>query len=293
MKERITKTFDKDWPWLLLLGAILVLFFHKLLFTDQIIRASDIASQYFWTARDIRQLSLLDWIASLPGQFQASWSPLSDGGRTLEGGWNAIGLLFHRYFIQHFFPFPSSIAWLVVLAMCWGAIGTFLYCRLIGVSRLGAFAAGLLYVICTENASLINAGHIQKFEAICWVALDFPVHGKRAAERKALSLRHDGADAGHPVLSHALADIVLFVPGRRRLLVLVCGGEIPGAEGGIRQAVQEGFPAGGGDGGALFHHHCHVVRPALQLVAAVRTGRGGERTAGQGATQGRGEGYRL
>jgi hypothetical protein len=52
--------------------------------------------------------------------------------------------------------------------MCWGAAGTFLYCRLIGVGRYGSFVAALLYVLCTENASLINAGHIQKLEAICW-----------------------------------------------------------------------------------------------------------------------------
>ncbi|HEY5512640.1 MAG TPA: YfhO family protein, partial [Geomonas sp.] len=129
---------------------------------------SDVITQFFWGAKAIKEQSLLKFLQAFPGVFHADWDTLSDGGRTLEGGWNAIGLLFHRYLIQHFFPFPSSIAWLAVLAMCWGAAGTFKYCRLIGIGRFGAFTAGLIYVLCTENASLINAGHIQKLEAICW-----------------------------------------------------------------------------------------------------------------------------
>jgi len=168
MADKKTGILERDPFYIVLMTLIIIGFFGRILFTDQIIRASDVATQFFWGAKAVKEQSLLQFIQGIPAIFQAGWSPLSDGGRTLEGGWNAIGLLFHRYFIQHFFPFPSSIAWLVVLAMCWSSIGTFLYCRQIGVGRLGAFLAGLLYVICTENASLINAGHIQKFEAICW-----------------------------------------------------------------------------------------------------------------------------
>ncbi|MBK5273818.1 MAG: hypothetical protein JJE30_02040 [Desulfuromonadales bacterium] len=168
MADKKTGILERDSFYIVLMTIIIIGFFGRILFTDQIIRASDVVTQFFWGAKGIKEQSLLQFIQGIPTIFQAGWDTLSDGGRTLEGGWNAIGLLFHRYFIQHFFPFPSSIAWLVVLAMCWGSIGTFLYCRLIGVGRLGALAAGLLYVICTENASLINAGHIQKFEAICW-----------------------------------------------------------------------------------------------------------------------------
>jgi hypothetical protein len=159
---------NKDWFYLSLLTAIVILFCNRILFTDQIIRASDVITQFFWGAKGVKDQSLLAYLQAFPGIFHADWDTLSDGGRTLEGGWNAIGLLFHRYLIQHFFPFPSSIAWLAVLAMCWGAAGTFKYSRLIGIGRLGAFTAGLIYVLCTENVSLINAGHIQKLEAICW-----------------------------------------------------------------------------------------------------------------------------
>ena len=168
MADKKTGILERDSFYIAVMAVIIIGFFHRILFTDQIIRASDVVTQFFWGAKGIKDQSLLQFIQGIPGIFQAGWDPLSDGGRTLEGGWNAIGLLFHRYLIQHFFPFPSSIAWLVVLAMCWGSIGTYLYCRLIGVGRLGALTAGLLYVSCTENASLINAGHIQKCEAICW-----------------------------------------------------------------------------------------------------------------------------
>jgi hypothetical protein len=168
MTSKENGILSKDWFFIALLAALIILLFNKILFTDQIIRASDVITQFFWGAKAVKDQSLLNFLQSFPGIFHADWDLLSDGGRTLEGGWNAIGLLIHRYLIQHFFPFPSSIAWLAVLAMCWGAAGTFKYCRLIGIGRCGAFIAGLIYVLCTENASLINAGHIQKLEAICW-----------------------------------------------------------------------------------------------------------------------------
>jgi hypothetical protein len=168
MKGNNRQMFEKNWVWITLMVVILIGLYSKILFTDKIVRASDIFTQLIWNVKAAKEQSLLGFIHSFPAIFQADWDTLSDGGRTLEGGWNAIGLLFHRYLIQHFFPFPADVAWLIVLAMCWGAIGTFLYCRLIGTGRLGALTAGLLYVICTENSSLINAGHVQKLEAICW-----------------------------------------------------------------------------------------------------------------------------
>jgi hypothetical protein len=168
MTSRENGILSKDWFFIALMVTIIIALSGKILFTDQIIRASDVITQFFWGAKAVHEQSLLDFLTSFPSVFRADWDLLSDGGRTLEGGWNAIGLLVHRYLIQHFFPFPACIAWLAVLGMCWGAAGTFKYCRLIGIGRLGALLAGLIYVLCTENASLINAGHIQKLEAICW-----------------------------------------------------------------------------------------------------------------------------
>lgn len=159
---------EKDWFWIALLGAACLVLFRDLLFTDKIIRASDVITQYFWGAKALKEMPPLDYLRSLPSIFQAGWDSLSDGGRTLEGGWNANRLLFYEYVVLHYFPFPASIAWIAVLSLIWGGIGTYWYCRLIGVGRLGAFAAGFLFAFCVENASLINAGHIQKIETISW-----------------------------------------------------------------------------------------------------------------------------
>ncbi len=169
MTGRKTGILDRDSFYIALLGLIVITFCGRLLFTDQIIRASDVITQFFWSAKAMHEQPLLEYIRKFPAVFQASWDTLSDGGRTLEGGWNAIDFLFYRHLIFHFFPFPASIAWLAVLSLVWGGIGTYFYCRLIGISRFGAFAAGLLFALCTENASLINAGHIQKIEAINWL----------------------------------------------------------------------------------------------------------------------------
>ena len=182
------KDFDlmvrKDWFWITLLVATVILFCQRLLFTDQIIRASDVITQFFWAAKGIHGQGLSQYIHSLPAIFHANWEPFNDGGRTLEGGWNAIGLLFYRYLILHFFPFPASIAWLAVLSLAWGGIGTFRYCRHIGVGQVGAFMAGLVFALGAENASLINAGHIQKIEAISWfpwilLLMDKAISGRR------------------------------------------------------------------------------------------------------------------
>src|ERR1035441_5524233 len=95
---------ERDSFYMVLLVALTIGFCSRILFTDQIIRASDVATQFFWGAKGVKDQSLLQFIQGIPGIFQAGWDPLSDGGRTLEGGWNAIGLLFHRYFILKIFP---------------------------------------------------------------------------------------------------------------------------------------------------------------------------------------------
>lgn len=168
MKNLKESICGRDWFWVALLAVITIIFCQRILFTDQIIRASDVITQFFWGAKAAHEQTLAQYLRSIPDIFHANWEPLNDGGRTLEGGWNAIGLLFHRYLIQHFLPFPASIAWLAVISLIWGGIGTYYYCRRIGIGRFGAFSAGLLFALCTENLSLINAGHIQKIEAIGW-----------------------------------------------------------------------------------------------------------------------------
>ena len=108
----MTKTkpglLERDSFYILLMTVIIIGFFGRILFTDQIIRASDVITQFFWGAKAAKDQTFLQFLQGIPAIFHAGWDPLSDGGRTLEGGWNAINLLFHRYLIQHFFPFPSS-----------------------------------------------------------------------------------------------------------------------------------------------------------------------------------------
>ncbi len=168
MEKSKVSLLERDWFYLALMAGIVIVFCGKLLFTDQIIRASDVITQMFWGVKGLKGQSVLDYLRSIPDIFRADWYPLSDGGRTAEGGWNSVSLLFYRVLFFQYFPFPASIVWIAVLSLIWGGIGTFFYCRLIGIGRFGAFAAGLLFALCTENASLLNAGHIQKIETLCW-----------------------------------------------------------------------------------------------------------------------------
>ena len=156
--------------WVALLLALAILLgLAPVLFTDQIIRASDVLTQFFWSARQVQDQTPLEYLQAVQNAFHASWEPYSDGGRSLEGGWNAITLLVHRYLIQHYIPFPANIAWLAGIALAFGGVGTYWFCRNLGISRWGAVLAGLMFGFGSENVSLINAGHIQKIEAIAWI----------------------------------------------------------------------------------------------------------------------------
>src|SRR5690349_5781672 len=106
MNREKTGILEKDWFYVALMAVVVIVFCNRLLFTDQIIRASDVITQFFWGAKGVKTQSIGEYLASIPSIFRANWELFMDGGRTLEGGWNAIGLLFHRYLIQHYFPFP-------------------------------------------------------------------------------------------------------------------------------------------------------------------------------------------
>lgn len=172
MELRIMSTLKsiagKNWFWIALLAIVMIGVFSKILFTDQIVRASDILTQLVWSVKIIKGGNFLEYLRSLPANFHANWDLFDNGGRAGEGGGNALNLLYYRIFVYQYFPFPSSIAWLAVLSLLWGGIGTFCYCRAIGVSRFGSFMAGFLFAYCAENATLINAGHTQKIETISW-----------------------------------------------------------------------------------------------------------------------------
>ncbi len=169
MRRYHTDWHEKDWVWGLALVLAILASLAPVLFTHQIIRASDVLTQFFWSARQVQEQTPWEYLQAVQAAFHASWEPFSDGGRSLEGGWNAITLLVHRYLLQHYIPFPANIAWLAGAALAFAGLGTFWYCRCIGVGRAGAFLAGLIMALGTEHVSLINAGHIQKIEAIAWI----------------------------------------------------------------------------------------------------------------------------
>ena len=274
MTEDKPRILERDWVYIVLMAVIVIGFCNRLLFTDMIIRASDVITQFIWGAKAMKQQPLWDYLSHLPTLFRADWEPLQDGGRTLEGGWNALGLLVHRFLIMHYFPFPSSIAWLAVLSLLWGGIGTFLYCRTIGVGRCGALAAGLLYALCTENASLINAGHIQKIEAISWApwAIYFLEKSLRSGRFFNYAMTALMLAIQFFTMHWQIAFYTCLAVGA--YWIFLRGGAVCRRCWRLLEAVRQRPAAGNHHTDPVLQHRCHVIRSALELVEAVRARRG-------------------
>ncbi|MEI8356578.1 MAG: hypothetical protein WCG31_10910, partial [Deltaproteobacteria bacterium] len=104
---------------------------------------------------------------------QPTWDLFINGGTSEGGGTLSMQFLLYRNLIFWLFPAPANVAWFMVLQLFFGAAGTFLYCRAIGASRLASFLGGLIFAIAPENASLINAGHVQKIATISFAPWAF------------------------------------------------------------------------------------------------------------------------
>jgi hypothetical protein len=158
---------------LILAGLLLLLVavFGKILFTGQIVRAPDIINEYFWTVKDIGKTPFLDLFKV--DISSAGWSMYQNSGYTTEGGGSSMAFLIYHRLIYWLIPSPANVAWFMILHLFFGAIGTYLYCRVIGASRTAAFFGGLVFAVCTENASLINAGHVLKIATISYAPLAF------------------------------------------------------------------------------------------------------------------------
>ncbi len=150
--------------------ALLIAFFCKILFTDQIIRAPDITAEFYWTIKQYGQMGFWDLFRV---SLQAGWDTLANGGGSEGGGTVSMQFLLYRNLIFWLFPEPVNIAWFIVLHLFFGGAGVFCFCRTIGCSRPAAFFAGLLFAIAPENASLINAGHVQKIATISFAPWAF------------------------------------------------------------------------------------------------------------------------
>jgi hypothetical protein len=154
---------QKDMATLAGLLGVLALFFSHILFTHKVIRAPDILNEYYWTAFGWSHANFLDFFRF---NLHADWSIYGNSGNTLLGG--EVGTQFVRLanLVYYFFPLPSAVAWFIVLHFFFGAVGLYCYCRLIGLRRLPAILAGLIFALAPENASLINAGHVLKIATI-------------------------------------------------------------------------------------------------------------------------------
>lgn len=161
----------KDLLALALLLAVLIGAFSHILFTDKIIRAPDILNEHYWAVKDLHSIRFFDIFRI--DLSSAGWSIFFNSGDTTEGGGASMQFLFYHRLIYWLIPSPANVAWFIVFHLFFGAVGTFLYCRAIGAGRAAAFLGGLIFACATENASLINAGHVLKIATISYAPLAF------------------------------------------------------------------------------------------------------------------------
>jgi glycosyltransferase involved in cell wall biosynthesis len=173
----------KDFLFLLSILALLILSFSNILFTDKVIRAPDITNEFYWTIKHFKAMSFWDLFKV---NLQAGWDIFANSGGSEGGGTLSLQFLFYRNLILWLFPDPANIAWFIVLHLFFGAAGTYLCCRAIGCSRFAALFAGVIFAIAPENASLINAGHVQKIATISFAPWAFYFFEKGFQTRRAI-----------------------------------------------------------------------------------------------------------
>lgn len=160
----------KNLLWMGLLLTLLIIFFSRILFTDQIVRAPDIINEFYWGVKDIRNWGIADVFRV---HLQAGWNPLVNSGSTVEGGDVSLGFLIWRNLLFWALPAPANVAWFMVFHLFFGAAGTFFCCRVVGASRMASFLGGLIFALSPEIASLINAGHVMKIATISYAPWAF------------------------------------------------------------------------------------------------------------------------
>jgi hypothetical protein len=159
-----------DLLMLLLLFAGLVALFSPILFTTKIVRAPDILNEFYWGIYQSYGKPL--WSMLRIDLSSAGWDPYINSGHTNDGGMASMQFHLYQRLLFGLIPAPASVAWFMVLHLFLGGAGAYLYCRLVGCSRMAALFGGFIFAFCTENASLINAGHVMKIATIAhatWV----------------------------------------------------------------------------------------------------------------------------
>lgn len=179
MKGKIDEFLEgkgRVWIWILLITAIPILLLYRTLFLGELIRASDIASQFYWGVIDYGK----SWI---PTPWSDIWVPNVNFGTDGSVGY-ATHLLPWRLIVYMILPLPVSIGWEIVTHLILAGIGTFLYCRTIGLSKFPSFLAALFFILSSEIITLINAGHIGKINTIAWTPWIFLALEKGLQEKR-------------------------------------------------------------------------------------------------------------
>lgn len=169
-------TGDKNWFWMLLIAVIPILLLYRILFLGELIRASDITSQYYWGIINYGK----SWF---PTPWSDSWASHVNFGTDGTVGY-ATYLLPYRLLTYIIFPLPVNIGWEIVIHLIFAGVGTFLYCRVIGLSRFSSFLAAIFFILSSEVITLINAGHVGKINTIAWTPWVFLALEKGIEERK-------------------------------------------------------------------------------------------------------------
>lgn len=164
------RTASRNWPVLLLLLAAMVALFSPVLFTAKIVRAPDILNEFYWGVYDAYAQPL--WSLLRIDLSCAGWNPYINSGHSNDGGMASMQFLYLYRLVFGLIPAPASVAWFMVLHLFLGGLGSYYYCRQVGCSRWGGLFGGLVFALCTENISLVNAGHVMKIATIAhapWV----------------------------------------------------------------------------------------------------------------------------
>lgn len=162
--------------WIFLIVVIPIILLYRILFLGELIRASDIASQFYWGVIDYGRA----WI---PTPFSEIWAPHVNFGTDGSVGY-ATHLLPWRLIVYMIFPLPASISWEIVTHLIFAGIGSFLYCRAIGLNRPSSFLASLFFILSSELITLINAGHVGKINTISWTPWIFLTLEKALQEKR-------------------------------------------------------------------------------------------------------------
>ncbi|PID56528.1 hypothetical protein CSB45_10900 [candidate division KSB3 bacterium] len=167
-------------PLLLAVGGLCILCllcFSPLLFSGEIINATDILTQqYFWN------VFIKENLFSDP--CFRTWLPYINAGTPFGGG---LDLLFRPVSLLTLMLLPADIAinYEMTFYLFLAGVCMYFYMRELKVAAFSAFLSALFLMLSGQLVSLMNAGHVNKLGAIFPTALVFWAF-ERALQRKTL-----------------------------------------------------------------------------------------------------------